>query len=198
MHIGRFLKILLCAGSPAEYAKMISQLKNWDLKKVYYPQLEKENTVAAVPVTTSQKLFKNVGSFVKMISDIIPKDQQPNPPNPSQIVPAANWMAIWSPYQKEKVRPSVERQCAALLKSTHKCSKFQNLEIDINYNVKCKLIYLPVYLCSYAFEGKIFRYTLQGLSGQIVAEGRPYGSGAINNLGRLATQFFSGIGSKNS
>ena len=59
-------------------------------------------------------------------------------------------------------------------------------------NVQKKLIYLPIYLSAYSYEGKEYKFIVSGQSGSVRGQ-RAYGLGKLGAIGKVGVDFIGGI-----
>lgn len=80
--------------------------------------------------------------------DAIPKVR----PLREQLLPAEAWQIVWHEYEEAFVRPVEDRQCSAKILAEERGKGVTGMKIATTYDVTRKLVYLPVYCCSYVFD----------------------------------------------
>mmetsp|Transcript_1967 Transcript_1967/g.6184 ORF Transcript_1967/g.6184 Transcript_1967/m.6184 type:complete len:585 (+) Transcript_1967:1274-3028(+) len=97
--------------------------------------------------------------------------------------PAIEWSSLWQLHAEKVIKRQERKQCTKELERTGLKSK--EMVVQVMYrNLTKQLVYLPIYLATYQYEGKDYAVSVHGQSGKVVGE-RPYGLGGLAKAGKM-------------
>jgi len=142
-------------------------------------------------------------SIVELINAI--SDWKINRANSFQPVPCEGLIPVVNKYSSssscwtkafDEIKKKEKQECLEKLKKDEKVDNIQGFQAKVDSsNLNQKLLYFPVYVSSYQYEGKTYPFVVSGQSGSVQAQ-RPYGLGKVGELGSMIGGLFFGPSNK--
>jgi len=157
---------MVCACLSVPERKLIEGFKTaWNLSRLHYgvglnpPQAQQRQQQQPAP--QREEGGWGVGNFFKKITDTMEKaaaipTTSVKPPAPNLLLPSMPWEAVWKDFEVKLVKLETQ-ECSNKLRVENGADKVK--DVTLNYQVKLnrKLVFLPVCLTSYQYNGKLYR-----------------------------------------
>ena len=164
VHRCDYNNILISAASDKKDAAIAKEFKQkyWDLSKVVFGDGPAPPSIKSVaPKTATQ----GITLFAKKVTDAFSKPIGP-PPAASELMPNEDWIALWQTYEKGALRKKERSSARNQVMIQEKADKTKDLHLRINYSqFDRRLIYLPVFKCSYVYNSQSYKFYVNGQNG---------------------------------
>jgi len=199
VHRLEYSNILISASSDKKDSAIAKEFKQkyWDLSKVVFNDGPVPLSIKPVAPTTASQ---GISLFTKKVTDVFSRPIGP-PPAASELMPNEDWIALWQTYEKGTLRKKERSSTRNQVMIQEKADKTKDLHLRITYSQFDKrLIYLPVFKCSYVYNSQSYKFYVNGqngnwnrrptsreantlfLKGKVGGE-RPVGFGKLGELG---------------
>jgi len=199
--------ILLNAAVDSEDKSLASSFEksSWKLNRIIYgeplPQeLSTPTEQQKVPTINAAKK----GGLFQMVTETIEKTIEktleetgikdiPAPPLSNQLLPHVPQHGIWAQYESKVIAKQEKSLASNKLLLEYKAERLKDMNVNIEYAQLVKrLVYLPIYRCLYVYEGKSYKFVVNGHSEEVIGD-RPYGMGKIGSWGESSLKKISKV-----
>ncbi|ELR25494.1 zinc finger, C3HC4 type (RING finger) domain containing protein [Acanthamoeba castellanii str. Neff] len=184
----------VCACQSVQERKLVQQFTApWQVNKIHFgvdrnPQ-QPPQAPQQQPPQHQQPAEEGwaVGKFFKKIADSVEKAAAMpatvvKPPPPNLLLPALPWEGVWKEFEAELVKLETQ-ECSNKLRVENGADKVKDVALNYQVQLNRRLVYFPVCLTSYQYNGKLYRVVINGHTGEVIGD-RPYGTGKIGELGK--------------
>lgn len=185
----------VCACQSVQERKLVQQFTTpWQVNKIHFGVDRNPQQPQQAPQQQQQPQHQQsaeegwgVGKFFKKIADSVEKvaampTTVVKPPPPNLLLPALPWEGVWKEFEAELVKLETQ-ECSNKLRVENGADKVKDVALNYQVQLNRRLVYFPVCLTSYQYNGKLYRVVINGHTGEVIGD-RPYGTGKIGELGK--------------
>jgi len=172
--------ILLGASDPIDrsYAKEYEK-GDWDLSRINYEDSLPGYIKALANDASTKQVLK---SWVSKLEKSFEGSDARVRPSEDQLLPYRESDVVFAKYEKSQIRQKEKAAATEALLTRHKAERVKDLILLLDYSDKLeRKLYLPVYICTFIYNAKTYKFWVNGHSEKVVGE-RPYGAGKIGEL----------------